>query len=141
MRTQTLEGGTAMATNEPKLSSDWRGNRTIRAALAAGIILICGGASASATPPPTYVSPGKYREYSCDQLLGAARDISRRAAALAGRKSGGDVASRDPVVAVPAALQDAGLVTGQLAGLKQDLDAVEEAAIQGQCDIEFVGSK
>jgi hypothetical protein len=141
MRTQTLEGGTAMATNEPKLSSDWRGNRTIRAALAAGILLICGGASASATPPPTYVSPGKYREYSCDQLLGAARDISGRAAALAGRKSGGDVASRDPVVAVPAALQDAGLVTGQLAGLKQDLDSVEEAAIQGQCDIEFVGSK
>jgi hypothetical protein len=141
MRTQTLEGGTAMAINEPKLSSDWRGNRTICAALAAGIILICGGASASATPPPTYVSPGKYREYSCDQLLGAARDISGRAAALAGRKSGGDVASRDPVVAVPAALQDAGLVTGQLAGLKQDLDSVEEAAIQGQCDIEFVGSK
>jgi hypothetical protein len=141
MRTQTLEGGTAMAINEPKLSSDWRGNRTICAALAAGIILICGGASASATPPPTYVSPGKYREYSCNQLLGAARDISGRAAALAGRKSGGDVASRDPVVAVPAALQDAGLVTGQLAGLKQDLDWVEEAAIQGQCDIEFVGSK
>lgn len=141
MRTQTLEGGTAMAINEPKLSSDWRGNRTICAALAAGIILICGGASASATPPPTYVSPGKYREYSCDQLLGAARDISGRAAALAGRKSGGDVASRDPVVAVPADLQDAGLVTGQLAGLKQDLDSVEEAAIQGQCDIEFVGSK
>ena len=130
-----------MATNEPKLSSDWRGNRAIRAAMVAGIILMCGAASALAASQPTYVSPGKYREYSCDQLLGAARDISGRAAALAGRKSGGDVASRDPVVAVPAALQDAGLVTGQLAGLKQDLDSVEEAAIQGQCDIEFVGSK
>jgi hypothetical protein len=141
MRTQILEGGTAMATNEPKLSSDWRGNGAIRAAMVAGIILMCGAASASAASPPTYVSPGKYREYSCNQLLGAARDISGRAAALAGRKSGGDVASRDPVVAVPAALQDAGLMTGQLAGLKQDLDSVEEAAIQGQCDIEFVGSK
>lgn len=130
-----------MAINEPKLSSDGRGNGTIRAAMAAGIILICGAASASAASQPTYVSPGKYREYSCDQLLGAARDISGRAAALAGRKSSGDMASRDPVVAVPPALQDAGLVTGQLAGLKQDMDSVEEAAIQGQCDIEFVGAK
>ena len=51
------------------------------------------------------------------------------------------MASRDPVVTVPAALQDAGPTTTELAGLKQELDAIEEAAIQGQCDIEFVPSK
>lgn len=127
--------------NEPTLSCDWRCNGTMRAAVAAGIIVICGAAAASAAPQPTYVSPGKYRQYSCDQLLGVARDISGRATALAGRKSGGDMASRDPVVTVPPALQDAGPATGELAGLKQELDAVEEAAIQGQCDIEFIGSK
>jgi hypothetical protein len=123
--------------NEPRLSSDRRLNVTARAVVAAGIILMCGTASAFATPQPTYVSPGKYREYSCDQLLGAARNISDRATALAGRKS--DMASRDPVVAVPPALQDAG--TSEVAGLKQELDAIEEAAIQGQCDIEFIRSK
>ncbi len=130
-----------MAMNEPTLSGDWRCNGTTRAAVAAAIILICGTASALAAPQPTYVSPGKYRQYSCDQLLGVARDVSARATGLAGRKSGGDTASRDPVVTVPPALQDAGPATGDLAGLKQELDAIEEAAIQGQCDIEFVGSK
>ena len=130
-----------MAMNQPTLSHSWRCNGTMRAAVAAGIIVICGTASAFAAPQPTYVSPGKYRQYSCDQLLGAGRDISARATALAGRKSDGDMASRDPVVTVPPALQDAGPATGELAGLKQGLDAIEEAAIQGQCDIAFVGSK
>jgi len=128
-----------MLMNEPRLSSDWRWNVTARAVVTAGTILMCGTASAFATPQPTYVSPGKYRQYSCDQLLGAARNISDRATALAGIKS--DVASRDPVVAVPPALQDAGPTTSELAGLKQELDAIEEAAIQGQCDIEFIPSK
>jgi hypothetical protein len=128
-----------MLTNEAGLSFDWRWNVTTRAVVTAGTILICGTASAFAAPPPTYVSPGKYRQYSCDQLLGAARTISDRAAALAGRKN--DTASRDPVVAVPPALQDPGPTTSELAGLKQELDAIEEAAIQGQCDIEFIGSK
>jgi hypothetical protein len=128
-----------MLTNEPGSSSDWRWSVTTRAVVTAGTILMCGTASAFATPQPTYVSPGKYRQYSCDQLLGAARDISDRATALAGRKS--DLASRDPVVAVPPALQDAGPTTSELAGLKQELDAIEEAAIQGQCDIEFIRAK
>ena len=127
-----------MLTNEPGSSSDWRWSVTTRAVVTAGTILMCGTASAFATPQPTYVSPGKYRQYSCDQLLGAARDISDRATALAGRKS--DLASRD-VVAVPPALQDAGPTTSELAGLKQELDAIEEAAIQGQCDIEFIRAK
>lgn len=128
-----------MLTNEPGSSSDWRWSVTTRAVVTAGTILMCGTASAFATPQPTYVSPGKYRQYSCDQLLGAARDISDRATALAGRKS--YLASRDPVVAVPPALQDAGPTTSELAGLKQELDAIEEAAIQGQCDIEFIRAK
>jgi len=128
-----------MLTNEPGSSSDWRWSVTTRAVVTAGTILMCGTASAFATPQPTYVSPGKYRQYSCDQLLGAARNISDRATALAGIKS--DVASRDPVVAVPPALQDAGPTTSELAGLKQELDAIEEAAIQGQCDIEFIRAK
>ena len=128
-----------MLTNEPGSSSDWRWSVTTRAVVTAGTILMCGTASAFATPQPTYVSPGKYRQYSCDQLLGAARNISDRATALAGIKS--DVASRDPVVAVPPALQDAGPTASELAGLKQELDAIEEAAIQGQCDIEFIRSK
>ena len=127
-----------MLTNEPGSSSDWRWSVTTRAVVTAGTILMCGTASAFATPQPTYVSPGKYRQYSCDQLLGAARDISDRATALAGRKS--DLASRD-VVAVPPALQDAGPTTSELAGLKQELNAIEEAAIQGQCDIEFIRAK
>ena len=128
-----------MLTNEPGSSSDWRWSVTTRAVVTAGTILMCGTASAFATPQPTYVSPGKYRQYSCDQLLGAARGISDRATALAGRKS--DLASRDPVVAVPPALQDAGPTTSELGGLKQELDAIEEAAIQGQCDIEFIRAK
>lgn len=141
MRTHAWKAGTTMAMNEPTLFCDWRCNGTMRAVVTACMILICGTAVAAAAPQPTYVSPGKYRQYSCDRLLGVARNISGRATALAGRKSGGDLASRDPVVTVPPALQDAGPTTGELAGLKQELDAVEEAAIQGQCDIEFIGLK
>jgi hypothetical protein len=128
-----------MAIDQLTLSSDLPCNGAMRAAVVLGILLICGAAAAA--PQPTYVSPGKYRQYSCDQLLGVARNISAHGAALAGRKNGGDMASRDPVVTVPAVLQETGRETGELAKLRQELDSVEEAAIQGQCDIEFVGSK
>jgi hypothetical protein len=138
MRIHTWSPSFTMLMKEPRLSSDWRWKVTARAVLAASTILMCGTLSALATPQSTYVSPGKYRQYSCDQLLGAARNISTRATVLAGRKS--DMASRDPVVAVPPVLQDAGPTTSELAGLKQELDAIEEAAIQGQCDIEFIRS-
>jgi hypothetical protein len=135
----TLEAVTDMDVNESTLPCIWRWKATMPALAIASIISMCG--TACAAPPLPYVSPGKYRQYSCNQLLEVARKFSDRATAPADRKRNDDVASSDSVVIVPLALQDGGHANGEAAGSKQEMDAIEEAAIQGQCEIEFVRAK
>jgi hypothetical protein len=103
-------------------------------------LMLVGAALASPAPQSAYISPGKYREYSCDQLLEAARMASPRVAALA-REKNTAAANSDharTIVVLPAALdkQEA----GELSILKEQMQAIEDAAIQSQCDIEFVPS-
>jgi hypothetical protein len=118
---------------------------TMRAGLIAIIsVMLVGAASASAASQSAFVSPGKYREYSCDQLLKAGRVASLRATALAGGKNAvaanSKLASTESTVVLPAALDSSEQVAGELSVLKEQMQAIEDAAIQSQCDIQFVPS-
>jgi hypothetical protein len=117
----------------------------VRAALIATVsVMLVGVASASPAPQSAYVSPGKYRGYSCDQLFKVGHAVSVRATAIAGEKNaeaaGNNLASTESTVVVPAALDSAKQMATELALLKEQMQAIEDAAIQRQCDIEFVPS-
>jgi hypothetical protein len=86
-----------------------------------------------------YLSPAKYRGFSCAQLLLEGRGISMRASALAGERNvkGAD-ANTEPTVVLPAVLNRNGNMSGELAVLRGQMQAIEEAAIESQCEIEFV---
>jgi hypothetical protein len=99
-------------------------------------------APASAKPPATYVSLGKYREYTCPQLAEEAQGISKHVMALSGEKQTSShpavVASDQHVVDWPSALEDGGKQLSEEIGLaKQQMLAIEDASIQSQCAIEF----
>jgi hypothetical protein len=118
-------------------------SRTLRMALIATVsVVLVDAALASPAPQLAYVSPGKYRGYSCNQLLKEARAVSGRAIALTWGGNRGLVqnklASAELTVVLPAVLDSTKRMTGELAGLKAQMEAIEEAAIQSQCDIEFV---
>jgi hypothetical protein len=103
-------------------------------------VMSVGAAPASPAPQSAYISPGQYREYSCDQLLKAARMASPRVATLDGEKNVA-VANSGLVgttVVLPAALDSSKQEAGELSTLKEQMQAIEDAAIQSQCDIQFV---
>jgi hypothetical protein len=89
-----------------------------------------------------YAWLGKYRRYSCDQLFKEARAVSVRASALAREKysMNANIASTEPMIVLPAVLDSTKQMAGEIAVLRGQMQAIEEAAIQSQCDIEFVPS-
>jgi hypothetical protein len=115
----------------------------VRVVLIAAICAMVGAfAPASAKTPATYVSLGKYREFSCPQLAEEAQGISRRVMALSGEKQSSShpafVASNQRVVVWPSALDDSGKpASGEIALAKEQMLAIEDASIQSQCEIEF----
>ena len=104
--------------------------------------MLVGVASASPAPQSAQDLPGKYREYSCDQHLKEARELSVRAVALDGEKHSGiaNIASTEPTIVLPAIMDSPKQMTGEIAVLREKMLAIEEAAIQSQCEIEFVPS-
>jgi hypothetical protein len=111
-------------------------------------VMLVGMAEASPAPqspyPPQspYAWLGKYRRFSCDQLFNAARAVSVRASALADEKysRNANIASTEPIIVLPAVLDSTKQMAGEIAVLRGQMQAIEEAAIQSQCDIEFVPS-
>lgn len=108
-------------------------------ALSVGLI---GTASATRASQISHDWLGKYRSYSCAQLVNEAQSVSASAAALAGEKHIGKVhvASTEPTIVMPAILESTKQITGEIAIEREQLLAIEEAAIQSQCAIEFVSS-
>jgi hypothetical protein len=51
-----------------------------------------------------------------------------------------NIASTEPMIVLPAVLDSTKQVAGEIAVLRGQMQAIEEAAIQSQCDIEFVPS-
>lgn len=104
--------------------------------------------SACATNPDNitaaYVSPGLYNTYSCAQLREEASRVSARAAQITGAQS--SKATSDAVVMGaglilfwPALffIKGDGTTAVEVARLKGEMEAVEQASIQKKCGIQF----
>ncbi len=107
-----------------------------------------GCASSAADIAPAYVSPVTYQSFTCQQLGQEAQAISARAAALSGaqdsQRTKDAVATTAAVIIFwPAAFLVGGdkQTAAELAQMKGQLIAVEQASIQKKCNIQFEGQR
>jgi hypothetical protein len=107
-----------------------------------------GCASSSADITPAYVSPVAYQSYTCQQLALEAQAISTRAATLSGaqdsqRTKDGWATAAAVVVFWPAAFLVGGdkQTAAELAQMKGQMVAVEQASIAKKCNIQFQGER
>jgi hypothetical protein len=107
-----------------------------------------GCASSSADITPSYVSPVAYQTYTCQQLALEAQSISTRAATLSGaqdsqRTKDGWATAAAVVVFWPAAFFVGGdkQTAAELAQMKGQMVAVEQASIAKKCGIQFQGPR
>lgn len=106
--------------------------------------LVAGCASKSSDISPTYVSPIMYQNHSCAQLAQEAQGISARAAQVSGaqdqKRTNDQIATGVAIVVFwPAAffVGGDGPTSAELANLKGQMVAVEQASIQRNCGIQF----
>jgi hypothetical protein len=113
-----------------------------------GLVALCaalaGCASSSAEITPAYVSPVMYQAYTCPQLALEAQAVSTRAASLSGvqdsKRSNDQLATAAAVVVFwPAAFFVGGdkQTAAELAQMKGQMVAIEQASIQKKCSIQF----
>src|SRR6202790_3971562 len=107
-----------------------------------------GCASSSAEITPAYVSPVMYQQYTCPQLAQEAQAVSARAAALSGvqdskRTNDGLATAAAIVVFWPAAFFVGGdkQTAAELAQMKGQMVAIEQAATAKKCGIQFQGPR
>ena len=108
------------------------------------VLSLVGCASKSTEIAPTYVSPIQYQSYSCNQLAEEAQRVATAAAAATG--------VQDHQATSDAVAMGVGLVifwptlffiggdktnAAQLAQLKGQMDAIQQASIQKNCGIKF----
>ncbi len=106
--------------------------------------LMAGCASRADNISAAYVSPMTYESYSCRQLSEEAARVSTRAAVAIGEqnsKATGDaVATGVGIVLFWPALffiKGEGASATEVARLKGEMDAIEQASIRKNCDIQF----
>src|SRR5262245_745775 len=106
--------------------------------------LIAGCASSSAEVRPSYVSPLQYQNLSCQQLGAEAERVSRRASEVSGvqdsnKTSDAWVTGAAIVLFWPAAffVKGDGPTAAELARLKGEFEAIEQASIQKNCGLRF----
>lgn len=114
------------------------------AAIAAGASILSACAKDASEVGATYVSPVAYDTYSCPQLSEEAQRVSARAAQAAGvqdQKSTNDKVAMGVglIIFWPALLFTKGNDenTAELARLKGQMDAIEQASIRKRCGITF----
>src|ERR1700742_1226368 len=107
-----------------------------------------GCASSAADIAPAYVSPVAFQGYNCQQLALEAQAISTRAATLSGaqdsqRTRDGWATGAAIVVFWPAAFFVGGdkQTAAELAQMKGQMVAVEQASIAKKCNIQFQGDR
>ena len=107
---------------------------------------LAGCASSSSEIMPAYVSPVAYQSYTCQQLALEAQSVSTRAATLSGvqdsQRSKDQVATGVAIVVFwPAAFFVVGdrQAAGELAQMKGQMVAIEQASIAKKCNIQFQG--
>ena len=105
---------------------------------------LAGCASSSSDITPSYVSPVAYQGYTCQQLALEAQAVSTRAASLSGvqdsKRTSDTVATAAAVVVFwPAAFFVGGdkQTAAELAQMKGQMVAIEQASIQKKCGIQF----
>jgi hypothetical protein len=105
---------------------------------------VAGCASKSSEITPTYVSPVMYQSYTCKQLALEAQGVSARAAQVSGaqdsKRTNDQVATGVAIVVFwPAAflVGGDGPMAAELAQLKGQMVAIEQASIQKKCGIQF----
>src|ERR1700761_8888590 len=110
--------------------------------------VLAGCASSAADITPAYVSPVTYQSFTCQQLGQEAQAISARAAALSGaqdsQRTKDTVATTAAVIIFwPAAFLVGGdkQTAAELAQMKGQMIAVEQASIQKNCGIKFEGQR
>jgi cobalamin synthase len=112
-------------------------------AILAALSLV-GCASKAADITPTYVSPIQYQSFTRPQLAAEAQRVSAAAAAASGAQD--SQATKDAVATTAAVIifwPAAFLVQGdknnaaQLAQLKGQMDAIQQASIMKNCGIQF----
>lgn len=108
------------------------------------MLVLTGCASSSKDITPAYVSPFQYSSLSCIQLAQEAQGVSRRAIEVTGSQDShatSDAAMTAVAVVVfwPAlfALKGDNQTAAELAQLKGQMNAIEEASIQKKCNIAF----
>jgi len=107
-----------------------------------------GCASSSAEIVPAYVSPVMYQQYTCPQLAQEAQAVSQRAASLSGvedqkRTNDGLATAAAIVIFWPAAFFVGGdkQTAAELAQMKGQMVAIEQAANMKKCGIQFQGPR
>jgi hypothetical protein len=105
---------------------------------------VAGCASRSSEITPAYISPVLYQGYSCQQLAQEAQAVSTRAAQVSGaqdkKRTDDQVATGVAIVVFwPAAffVGGDGPTAAELANLKGQMTAIEQASIQKKCGIQF----
>lgn len=107
-------------------------------------LLLAGCASKASDVAPAYVSPMQYQSYNCQQLAAEAQRVSAAAAATSGAQD--SQATKDAVATTvgvvifwPSLFFIGGdkQTAAQLAELKGEMDAIQQASIQKQCGIQF----
>jgi hypothetical protein len=93
---------------------------------------------------PVYISPVMYQQYTCAQLAQEAQGVSQRAATLSGaqdqkRTNDGLATAAAVVIFWPAAFFVGGdkQTAAELAQMKGQMVAIEQASIQKKCAIQF----
>lgn len=112
--------------------------------LVLAVLGLAGCASRAENISATYVSPMQYDAYSCAQLREEAARVSAKAAEVSGaqdRKATGDAVATGVALVVfwPAAffVKGDGTTAAEVASLKGQMDAIEQASIRKKCGIEF----
>lgn len=107
-------------------------------------LMLGGCAKSSSDVTGSYVSPIQYQNYTCEQLRQEAQRISTRVAQASGvqdqKRSNDQIATAAAIVIFwPAAFLVGGddQNTAELARLKGEFDAIEQASIQKNCGIQF----
>ena len=115
-----------------------------------GIVALCaaliGCASSSADITATYVSPVQFSSYNCQQLGLEAQSVSARAAALSGAQDSQRTKDQWSTAAAVVIFWPAAFLVGgdkqtaaELANMKGQMVAIEQASIQKKCNIQFQG--
>ena len=116
--------------------------KIITSIVAASLLTACASNPENITA--AYVSPGQYNSYNCAQLREEASRVSVRAAQITGAQS--SKASSDAVVMGaglilfwPALffIKGDGTTAAEVARLKGEMEAVEQASIHKKCGIHF----